>query len=314
MFHPNTTKSQAVRRPVAKLLHLETFLGGGSSDSFYTGFSGRIEDGGIFLTTYRQVEQYTPVEVTIHFPDGSVISVRGTVEWIRESNAAAPDMAPGIGVTFLDLGVSESAIIEAYLITHPPVFLDSIEIMPPRREAAPVMDDIELESLPVNLGPGCDLDAEQIFVSGLARDITHYLNERPMVQFRKQVEQKKRVFHSSRTLTVRAAPHRSSESFQGGFRLEDGAHRLFVCTETPAPVGTLIPILLLCDSGAQVGCMGEVRWIRKPNPLVNHFAAPAGMGVVLRDLKESTWQAIQPKQTGMLFCELASNGNEFRCH
>lgn len=303
MIDPSTSKSKIIRKPVAKLIHLETFLGGNTQDSFYTGFSGRIQDGGIFLTTYKSVEQYSPVEVTIHFPQGNTIKVRGTVEWIRESNRIAPDMAPGIGISFSNLQPAECALIDGYLITHPPVFLDNIEVLPPQAQTEIAPDDIEIEALPVNLGPGCDLDEEQIFVSGLARDISHYLNERPMAQLRHRIEQEKSVLRSQDTWTLKTIPQLQAQSFQGGFATEDNQHRVFVCTHSPAPVGTLVRVKLICDNGSQVGCMAEVRWIRKSNPLANSYAAPAGMGVILKNVKETTWQAIHHNDDTMLVCE-----------
>ena len=304
MFHPSTTKNHHLHKPVAKLVQLETYLIDGGADSFYTGFSGKIEDGGIFITTWRFLDMYTPVEVTIHFPGGQTIRPRGAVEWIRETNPDISDTLPGIGISFFDLKQFEHDLIDTWLLTHPPVFLDNVEIEPPPR-TAPAPDDIEIETLPVNLGPECDLNDEALFVNGLARDITHYLNERPMTVLRKSIAEKKRSLAAGNdeTLLLRVLPSPRHQRFQGGFQANDPEYRLFVVTDTPAAIGSQLNLELICETGVKVGFSGEVRWIRKQNPLVNHFNAPAGMGIVLRKIKRSTWQAINPDQAEMLHCE-----------
>lgn len=310
MYYSNTSKHRNGRRQVTKLVHLETYLGDSTQDSFYTGFSGRIQDGGVFLTTYRPVEQYAPVDVTIYFPDGQNILVRGTVEWIREANPAVPDMAPGIGITFIALQPAQSDLIESYLLTHPPMFLDSVQIAPPPDDDSDsvMTDDIELERLPINLGPGCDLDNEQIFVGGLARDIAHYLNERPMACLKKKIDQdnNKQVQEQS-IWNLRIIPQRRHELFQGGFDAEDLPHRVFICTDSPSPVGASIHLRLVYRGGGKLGCMAEVKWVRKSNPLINNYMAPSGMGVVLKELTESTWRAINKGNGMMLMCEPIEN-------
>ncbi|MBN2718309.1 MAG: hypothetical protein JXX14_20865 [Deltaproteobacteria bacterium] len=303
MIQSNITRNNHLHKPVAKLIHLEIFLAEGSLDSFYTGFSGRIEDGGIFITTWQTLDQYTPVEVTIHFPTGQVIRPRGTVEWIREANPAISDTPPGIGVSFFELKPVERDLIDTWLISHPPVFLDNVSLEQPL-VSAPSPDDIELETLPINIGPGCDLNEEHLFLSGLARDITHYLNERPMVVLNDRIAAHRRQLPPAahELWTLKVLPYRNNQRFQGAFQHDDPEYRLFVETDAPVPVGTQLNMQLICESGVRVGCPGEVRWVRKRNPLVNHFNAPAGMGVVLKKIQPGTWHAINPDNIRLVHC------------
>ena len=287
------------------MVHLETWVSEGSLDSFYSGFSGRIEDGGIFITTWQLLEKFTPVEITIHFPGGQAISPKGTVEWIREANPNISDTPPGIGISFFELKPAERDLIEAWLISNPPVFLDNVSIDPLPRSAAS-QDDIELETLPINIGPACDLNEEHLFLSGLARDITHYLNERPLTPLTRRITAPHQsASHQEDVLwTLQVLPTGGNQRFQGAFQPDDPAHRLFVQTDTPLAIGTQLNLQLICESGVRVGCPGEVRWIRKRNPLVNHYNAPAGMGVVISKIKPATWRTVNPNNFQMVYCEL----------
>lgn len=306
MFQPNTQKNRHQRKPVAKIVHLETHLTEGGPDSFYTGFSGKIQDGGIFITTYRLLEKYTPVEVSIHFPDGHTIRPRGTVEWIRDANPDISDTLPGLGISFFDLRPEESDLIESWILIHPPVFLDNVEISAPPPANDTIADNIELETLPINLGPGCDLNEEHLFVNGLARDISHYLNERPLTWLRRRIEQENRAFENcipDNVWTLRVLPHDRRQKFQGAFHQTDPVHRLFVNTGAPVAIGSHLHLQVLCENGTRLGCTGEVRWIRKHNPLVNHHFAPAGMGIVLENVKSNAWTSINPKNAEIVQCE-----------
>ena len=306
MYRQNESNNQCDQRPEAKLVQLETFLAAGTPDSFYTGFSGRIQDGGVFVTTYQLLEKFTPVEVTIHFPDGKIIRPRGTVEWIREVRNGNAETPPGMGISFTDLRSFEVELIDTWLLSHPPVFLDNVDVLPVVSRYTDISDNIELENLPINLGPGCDLNPEHLFVNGLARDITHYLNERPLNYLKSRIEREKRVLKKKsarKMLTVRVTSSPPIQRVQGAFDTEDGSHRLFVHTPSPEPIGHTIQLQLLCISGVRIGCTGKVRWIRKANPLINPHTAPPGMGIVLRDMKPTVWKTINPQNAEIVFCE-----------
>ncbi|MBN2529231.1 MAG: hypothetical protein JXR76_22770 [Deltaproteobacteria bacterium] len=308
MFHQTSSKKTPYsQQPMSTLMHLETFLTEDTTDAFYTGFSGRIEDGGIFIKTSEQIEKYTPVQLAIHFPDGHTIKPRGTVEWVRSGNPAACDVSPGVGISFVDLQRLEVELIENWLTFNPPTFLENVEMVSLQTTQTVPNDNIERDSVPLNLGPGCDLDSEQLFISGLARDVSHYLSERPLSYLRARIDGENRRLSQrlAPVWTLRILAYDNDDSFQGAFEGHDSSHRLFVRTNTPAAIGSVIRMKLICRDGAQIGCKGEVRWVRKPNPLLSQLHTSAGMGVVLVDVKEASWRTINPNNEKLVHCEFA---------
>lgn len=305
MTHSHIARGGLLRKPVSKLVQIESFIGNDLEDHFYTGFSNDIEQGGIFVTTYNLLPLHTPVEVTIHFPQGDTTVVQGAVEWIREPNPVLPDMYPGMGVGLRNLTATSKAIITSYTNQHPTIFLDSSELPGPKIPTGKQSDNIELKQFPLYLGPDCDLTDEHLFLIGIAQDVERYLNSDgpKLMHHHPTPPDSCKQLLSEHTWRVKVIRPWRNEHFQGGFSDEDGKHKLFIATPAPCPIGTRLSLQIICPSGRQLKTSGEVKWIRKPNPLLSSESAPPGMGISLLGLQDSSWNAIESHMGVLPICE-----------
>lgn len=94
-----------------------------SSDShFFTGLSGDISEGGIFVSTYRPLAIGDEVELELTLPGSAdPFTARGTVRWIREHSADHPR---GFGVSFDVLADGERARIHDFCARRPPLYYE----------------------------------------------------------------------------------------------------------------------------------------------------------------------------------------------
>ncbi len=112
------------RRLKTMQLQVESTLDMISDTQFYTGLSGRIDEGGIFVATFDIKPINSKVSVSFNLPAGDTIVTKGFVRWVREYNPANPDTVPGMGVGFTELSVRDRAAIERYLEQRAPLFYD----------------------------------------------------------------------------------------------------------------------------------------------------------------------------------------------
>jgi uncharacterized protein (TIGR02266 family) len=87
---------------------------------FYTGLTGDIGEGGLFVPTYELRPLGTTVDVEFKLPSGTV-QVRGRVRWVRE---AKDGIAPGLGIEFEDLGNEDRARVEEICRERPAIYYD----------------------------------------------------------------------------------------------------------------------------------------------------------------------------------------------
>ena len=104
--------------------HLEVGIGFHSDSNFYTGFSGDISTGGIFVATYDLLPVGTQLTVSFWLPDGMQITTRGRVAWVREPDPEHPEVPPGMGVAFEELPLEAKAAVERFLRHREPMFHD----------------------------------------------------------------------------------------------------------------------------------------------------------------------------------------------
>jgi len=297
------------RIAVPKLIRVEAHLDGASEDHFYTGFSDNIEQGGIFITTFDLKPLNSPVEVLINFPDGSCATVQGGVEWIREFNSLVPEMNPGMGIGIRGLDNISKVQIEDYMAENQALFWDGSLLTKPVKPALANTDDIQLKQFSATLGPECDMRNERLFVAGIARDIEEYVKVKSACNTTSPdtnigfAPSAKSLFESQNFMRLRIIPSMYSRQFHGGFQESDGEHRLFVTTEQSLPVGAIVNIEVLLPGKWRVRATGEVRWIRRRNPLVSSHAAPPGMGIKLLNISESTWQSLNEGRDEVPMCE-----------
>lgn len=107
-------------------LQVENTLDMQSDTQFYTGLSGRIDEGGIFIATFDIKPINSKIAVSFSLPSGEAIVTKGFVRWVREYNPANPDLVPGMGVGFTDLKPEDRKAIERYLEHRAPLFYDDM--------------------------------------------------------------------------------------------------------------------------------------------------------------------------------------------
>jgi uncharacterized protein (TIGR02266 family) len=105
-------------------LNVESTLDMQSDTQFYTGLSGRIDEGGIFVATFDVKPINSKISVSFNLPGGETIVAKGFVRWVREYNPTEPNIVPGMGVGFTELRESDRRAIERYLEQRAPLFYD----------------------------------------------------------------------------------------------------------------------------------------------------------------------------------------------
>ncbi len=94
-----------------------------SSDSnVFTGFSTNLSEGGVFVATVNLLPVGTPVDLTLTLPGKTRIAVKGEVRWTREIDDRVPEVFPGVGVRFLDLGPEASEALHRFVAEREPLF------------------------------------------------------------------------------------------------------------------------------------------------------------------------------------------------
>jgi uncharacterized protein (TIGR02266 family) len=116
--------SDADKRLKTMQLQVESTLDMQSDTQFYTGLSGRIDEGGIFVATFDVKPINSKISVSFSLPSGEAIVAKGFVRWVREYNPANPDVVPGMGVGFSGLSDADRRAIERYVEKRAPLFYD----------------------------------------------------------------------------------------------------------------------------------------------------------------------------------------------
>jgi uncharacterized protein (TIGR02266 family) len=86
-----------------------------SENNFYTGFTSDISEGGLFVATRETVPLGTEVGFEMKLGSGKV-NVTGVVRWARPYNPLNEDVAPGVGVEFVNLHPKVAQIINAFIV------------------------------------------------------------------------------------------------------------------------------------------------------------------------------------------------------
>jgi uncharacterized protein (TIGR02266 family) len=121
---PKPRAVPAAERRVAVRREMEIEIGIQSDTNFYTGFSCDISSGGLFVATYDVPELGTEVNVNFRLPGGPVMSLDGTVRWVRDLSPTDPDVVPGMGVEFGALTPAQVRAINAFLQLRQPIFYE----------------------------------------------------------------------------------------------------------------------------------------------------------------------------------------------
>jgi uncharacterized protein (TIGR02266 family) len=93
-----------------------------SDSNVFTGFSTNLSEGGVFVATVNLLPVGTPVDLTFTLPGKTRITVKGEVRWTREIDDRVPDVFPGVGVRFVELGVDAAAALHRFVAEREPLF------------------------------------------------------------------------------------------------------------------------------------------------------------------------------------------------
>jgi hypothetical protein len=106
---------------IAAVPELEAALAPNSESNFYAGFDEEHPDG-VFVATYQRFDEGTPVYVDIVLPAGYRFRTPAVVEWIRDPEAADPELPAGIGLRMCGLDHAKRRLIRAYAKHRKPIF------------------------------------------------------------------------------------------------------------------------------------------------------------------------------------------------
>lgn len=106
------------RRTIAVDLHLS------SESQFFSGLSGDVAEGGLFLCTYRRLAIGEEVELELSLPGlDEPLLASGRVRWLREHTA---DQPRGVGVALERVSEEGRAAVERFCRARPPLLYEDI--------------------------------------------------------------------------------------------------------------------------------------------------------------------------------------------
>lgn len=127
----NTSLADAAREAIvaeehraAQRVSLSVEIHMASDSHFFSGLSGDISEGGVFVSTYRPLAQGDPVELEFSLPGSNeTITAHGEVRWLRDHSAHEPQ---GVGIAFDSLPEEARDRIHAFCTVRPPLYYDDV--------------------------------------------------------------------------------------------------------------------------------------------------------------------------------------------
>ena len=101
-------------------LHVEIDLH--SESHFFTGLSGDVSEGGLFVQTYRPLRVGDEVDVSFELED-RMVEVRARVAWSRDRSATCE---PGFGLSFRALTDEQRETIHTFCAKREPLYYDAV--------------------------------------------------------------------------------------------------------------------------------------------------------------------------------------------
>jgi uncharacterized protein (TIGR02266 family) len=95
-----------------------------TESNFFSGFSGDLSDGGVFVATYEPLTLGQPVHVELSLPGGKFASADGRVAFLRAPSLSDLDLAPGAGVVFESLDDDVLRAANQFMARREPLFVD----------------------------------------------------------------------------------------------------------------------------------------------------------------------------------------------
>jgi uncharacterized protein (TIGR02266 family) len=95
-----------------------------TESNFFSGFSGDLSDGGVFVATYEPLTLGQPVHVELSLPGGKFASADGRVAFLRAPSLSDLDLTPGAGVVFETLDDDVLRAANQFMARREPLFVD----------------------------------------------------------------------------------------------------------------------------------------------------------------------------------------------
>ncbi len=104
-------------------IEIEAVIGFHTETNFFTGFSGDLSDGGLFIATWDLLSVGEELTLSFVLPEGRRIRARARVSWVREPPRSSDEThQPGMGVVFEDLGEADKAAVMRFIRVRAPLF------------------------------------------------------------------------------------------------------------------------------------------------------------------------------------------------
>jgi uncharacterized protein (TIGR02266 family) len=113
-----------VERRMARRVPLRTDVTLEGESNFYTGFTGDISTGGLFIYTYNLQPIGTKIALTFTLPGRRTVNVKGEVRWARDIIDVESDTPPGLGIMFEELPEADRDAIGEFVKERDPLFYD----------------------------------------------------------------------------------------------------------------------------------------------------------------------------------------------
>ncbi len=110
--------------PTIPVENVAVEIGANTSSNFYVGFSGDINDGGVFVATYNVVKVDTPIALQLSLPGGFNAILKGRVSFVCDPHDGTSETEPGIGVRFENLAKEHRDLILRFIRKRAPMFYD----------------------------------------------------------------------------------------------------------------------------------------------------------------------------------------------
>jgi len=121
----NRRQSDEERRG-AERVAVEAVIGFQSETNFFTGFSGDLSDGGLFIATWDVLPVDAELELSFILPDGRQINAAARVSWVRDPPRTSDEThQPGMGVVFEGLSESDRQAVMEFIRLRAPLFHDT---------------------------------------------------------------------------------------------------------------------------------------------------------------------------------------------
>lgn len=111
----------AEERRSSDRVSLEADIGLATDTNFYTGLSGDLSEGGMFVSTTDLLPLDTEVVLSFMLPDGFRLTVQSRVAWVHAGIDGSGPKLSGIGLAFVSLTEGDRAVIERFMAQRAPL-------------------------------------------------------------------------------------------------------------------------------------------------------------------------------------------------